>query len=352
MSNQQQQRPNSNQNLPATQPSKDYGPLMSNGVMVMPSAQHWAQIREMGNAAFKSGLLPSSVRNAEAASIIALKAWEIGIPMMQGYAQLYVLNGKVGMDAALMRSISQRNMKGLQFEILESTNAICKIKFTAPGKTPYTGAYTIEEARIAGLLAKDNWKHYPGDMLYNRCLARGLRRFCPEALGGVLYTIEELKDADAIETTGRTVGSEPPQPETATDQPPVGPSEPVAPIIEVAAVVVPPTTSTEPPLVSADRPFEQADLDTLKKTAERCGWKNDQVSQYMRIRYKAERLSNITRAQFAELLMTIGLVSFDDAVKEVLEPAAQPPAALEPWEQELANIPAIGSQSTIGGVEG
>ena len=52
---------------------------------------------------------------------------------------------------------------------------------------------TMEDAKRAGLLGKTSWQRYPEDMLFARALSRGARRFCPDALGGAIYTPEELE---------------------------------------------------------------------------------------------------------------------------------------------------------------
>ena len=88
---------------------------------------------------------------------------------------------------------------GGSFEIIERSTKRAAIKFTFEDKTTLF-EWTIEEARNAGLLTKDNWKHYPADMLYWRCVARGVRSICPQATGG-FYLPEEkgmLVDKDGV----------------------------------------------------------------------------------------------------------------------------------------------------------
>ena len=53
--------------------------------------------------------------------------------------------------------------------------------------------WTIEQARSAGLAAKDNWKNYPRAMLRARCIAEGVRAVYPAAIGGLLVA-EEASD--------------------------------------------------------------------------------------------------------------------------------------------------------------
>lgn len=78
---------------------------------------------------------------------------------------------------------------GGSFKIVERSEKRAAIEFTFDGTTTLF-EWTIEEARRAGLLTKDNWNNYPADMLYWRCVARGVRSICPQATGG-FYLPEE-----------------------------------------------------------------------------------------------------------------------------------------------------------------
>lgn len=53
--------------------------------------------------------------------------------------------------------------------------------------------WTFEQAKKAGLTAKDNWKNYPRAMLRARCIAEGIRAVYPAALGGMMVS-EEAQD--------------------------------------------------------------------------------------------------------------------------------------------------------------
>lgn len=70
-------------------------------------------------------------------------------------------------------------------------------------------AWTIEQARKAGLASKDNWKHYPRAMLRARVIAEGVRAAYPAAIGGMLVT-EELQDLPPAREMGRAVVVDPP----------------------------------------------------------------------------------------------------------------------------------------------
>ena len=108
---------------------------------------------------------------------IALRAREMGIsPLEAIYGGFSNVQGKLTMSAELMGSLIRRG--GHKLEILQSSGSVCEIKGTRSdtGET-YTAAFTIEEARLAGLVkGGSGWEKYPSDMLYARCISRLRRR--------------------------------------------------------------------------------------------------------------------------------------------------------------------------------
>ena len=341
--NQQTQRPQAQrqqqqtQNLPAAQAHQN-ALKTPDGRSFMPSAQHWAQIKEMGNAAFRSGMLPASIRNAEAAAIIALKAYELGIPLMEGYAQIHIINGKPCISREMQQVLVYRNIKGSRIDILETTDKIATVQGSRPGQQPMKLSFTIEDARRASLLGKDPWKQYPQAMLLNRAISALCRFYFPDALHGCSYTPEELEPAP-IETTGRKIADESapvspvaPAQESVQDPAPATPVEPPreaqAPEVlpsEPAPVEIPSDApaqdatdsqgSTGP--VPPSQALGQADLKFLLALAKKHNWLPDTVNQYLERRWQASRLGQLTRDQFETLCMVISKRSGTEALEDL-----------------------------------
>jgi hypothetical protein len=61
--------------------------------------------------------------------------------------------------------------------------------------------FDIQEAKSAGLAAKDNWKNYTQDMLYARALGRCIRRYFQDVFLGIgaVYTDGELVETEIEE---------------------------------------------------------------------------------------------------------------------------------------------------------
>ncbi len=179
---------------------------------VLPSANDWAQLKEIGATALKSGLLPTSVKTPEAAAIIALKGWELGLKPLVSFAYISVVNGRPTCAAELMLAEIRRVYPKAIVKITVSTDTECVIQAKRPEEEALTEfKWTIEDARKAGLLGKDNWKNYPADMLFARTITRMKRRLFPEVLMGVDYVPEEL--GAEVDHQGRVVKdvSQPPQ---------------------------------------------------------------------------------------------------------------------------------------------
>lgn len=189
---------------------------MSNAVAiresVLPTQENWNQILAMGNAAFKSGLLPKSIQTPEAAAIIMLRGYELGLPPMVALDSLYVVNNKIGISAdMLLAGIREAHPKA-EIIIKKSDSKECVIMARRPEQKDLTEfKYTIEEAKEAQLLVKDNWRKHPADMLFARCVTRMKRRLFPEVMKGLSHTPEELEEvrdvtpsADQAKHSGET----------------------------------------------------------------------------------------------------------------------------------------------------
>lgn len=186
---------------------------MSN--VALPSAQEFSLMKEMGRMAVASGLLPAAINTPEKAVIIMMKGRELGIPPMQAFSSIAVINGKPTMSAELMLSMIYRNVPGAIVNYLRSDAQACEIEAQRPGGKSAKFAFTIEDARRANLLGKGPWQTYPSAMLRARTVSAMARAVFPDALSGVVYTPEEL--GAEVDDEGRVL-----------DQPPMDQAEPEA----------------------------------------------------------------------------------------------------------------------------
>ena len=151
---------------------------------------------QMAGALAKSGLIPTGLNTPEKVFVALQWGHELGLSPMVAVNNVAVINGKPTLSADIMAAVVKRSPEygGIKWIEMSDTKAECEITRILPSgdKEVYKSSYTIEEARNAGLIGKDNWKKYPKRMLKHRCLSYGLKDVFPDILAG-LYTPEEME---------------------------------------------------------------------------------------------------------------------------------------------------------------
>lgn len=190
-------------------------------------------VQQQTLALVKSGFLPESIRTHEQAIAIAIKGHEIGMPMMQAFAQISIIKGKPCLGGEGMLAMIYKNCPGAVINFIRNDNEACLIEAKRPGpdhKLTQFG-FNIEDAKRAGLLGKDNWKQYPRAMNRNRAISEMARSIFPDAIAGISYTPEEMgavvnEDGEVVQqvipatknvTPINTVNSAPPSTEKAVN---------------------------------------------------------------------------------------------------------------------------------------
>lgn len=159
-----------------------------------PAMVFMAQIAHRWNMAkmlVKSGMIPQ--KSPEAAIAVMLKGHELGVTPMVAFANMFFFDGKLGMSADLMSALFIQKAGG-RMQVLEWTEKVCRIRFTREGWEPSDVSYTEQDAQVAGLLNKANWKNRKA-MLSARCRSMGVRLLAPDVFAGT-YSTEELQDMD------------------------------------------------------------------------------------------------------------------------------------------------------------
>ncbi len=147
----------------------------------------------------KSALIPRTLQGKPAdVLVVMLTGQELGIGPMTAFRGLFVVDGKPALYATMMLALVRRSGLAAYIREVEGNEqvAVWETKRRDTGEI-FRGKFTIDEARKAGLLAKDNWSKYPAAMLAARAQSMCVRKAYSEVLLG-LHTAEEL-GADAIE---------------------------------------------------------------------------------------------------------------------------------------------------------
>lgn len=123
---------------------------------------------------------------------------EHGIGPVSAMTNVHIIEGKPSMSAALIAALINRS-RTYRYHVKTWTARVCEIEFYKGSQLLGTGSFTIEEASVAGLGGKDNWKKYPKAMLWARAMSQGATAYCPDVTMGQIYTPDELgADTDEV----------------------------------------------------------------------------------------------------------------------------------------------------------
>jgi hypothetical protein len=149
-------------------------------------------MKEQAVTLVKSGMLPNGIKTPEAAMAIAIKGVEIGMPMMQSFAQINIIGGKPCISAEGMNFLIRKHCPAAKIDIVKRDHEGCVINASRPGAMVTKFEFTMEDAKRAELLGNPSWKKFPKNMLFARCISDMARTMFPDCIGGISYTPEEL----------------------------------------------------------------------------------------------------------------------------------------------------------------
>jgi hypothetical protein len=146
----------------------------------------------------RSGLCPNGMNTREKVYVALQMGHELGLSPMIAVQNIHVINGKPATSTGVMKGIAFNT--GLletykEEELLNPDGTIFGVHVTGKRKDngfSFEGKFTLDDAKRAGLLGKDNWK-YPAVMLNYRANSIFLKKAFPELLAGLL-TPEEAEN--------------------------------------------------------------------------------------------------------------------------------------------------------------
>jgi hypothetical protein len=142
----------------------------------------------------KASIVPKDYQGNPGNILVAIQ-WgaEIGLPPLQAMQNLAVINGRPALwgDAVIALVRGSGLLDSIQEEIF---NDVCTCTVKRRGEPPTTRAFSVEDAKRAGLYGKQGpWQQYPKRMLQMRARAWALRDVFPDVLRGV-HIAEEAQD--------------------------------------------------------------------------------------------------------------------------------------------------------------
>lgn len=164
------------------------------------SGEAWQATIGRYKAILATGLLPTHIKTAEQALVIAMQGEELGLGPMRALNGITVIKGKPTLSAQLMLSLILERSGASMRPIEQSAERAC-IEWTINGEKTEI-EYTMADAQRAGLASNDNYRKHPSDMLWARCVSRSGRRLFPHILGAEVYVTGEL-DGPSLTSPGR-----------------------------------------------------------------------------------------------------------------------------------------------------
>lgn len=169
-------------------------PAQAGGVQVTMRVDGLAEMGKLAEMLAKAppGAVPEALaRNPEAIFAVLATAAEMRIGPMEGLRGIYMVKGKPQLSASLM--LAQALRAGIRIQWLVSTTTQAKARFTRPGYPEHEESFTLEDAKLAGLLGSQTWKSYPLAMLRARTISRALTGWAPDVLGAGIYVEGEIE---------------------------------------------------------------------------------------------------------------------------------------------------------------
>jgi hypothetical protein len=155
----------------------------------------WKLSQRVSNTVF----VPTALRGKnESVLACIMYGAELGLGPIQALNSIHVIEGRTAMSPELMRAMVARH--GHRIDVVENSNTVCEVKgIRADTGSTATVRWTMEDAKMAGLANKNNWKTYPRAMLLARATSELCRIVFPDIIAGLSYTPEEVSSIEGIE---------------------------------------------------------------------------------------------------------------------------------------------------------
>ena len=141
-----------------------------------------------------AGLLPDAFRQQPANVLLGMElASALDLAPIVVINELAVIGGKPSFSAKFMRALVRRAGHRLRESFIDGV-ARCVIVRADDPDWEHAATWDETKARQHDYWGKGHWKKNPELMLKNRALSECVREACPEVLGGVAYTPDEVAD--------------------------------------------------------------------------------------------------------------------------------------------------------------
>jgi hypothetical protein len=147
----------------------------------------------IADMAYKSGLLPSTLRSPVAVLYVMQRGASLGLDPFFAAENTFFINGRLMLSVHAFQALLIKN--GIRWEVKCNTAERAEVVFTRQGFAELVSVFTTEDAKRGGLAAKDSFRAWPADVIYANAFRKGARKIAPDVLMGLSYVDEvELGD--------------------------------------------------------------------------------------------------------------------------------------------------------------
>lgn len=143
----------------------------------------------------QSQLIPRALQGKPAdVLVVLLTGRELGLGPMQALRSVHVIDGKAVLSADLVVALCLRDRTVCEwFRLVASDDKLATYEAKRVGAPePTRMSFTMEQAKQANLVGKQNWRTFPAAMLRARCAVALARAVFPDLAMGV-YDPDELE---------------------------------------------------------------------------------------------------------------------------------------------------------------
>lgn len=178
---------------------------MGTELSVIPKGAPLAELQGYAQEFMKSGLFQDMRSVAECLVKVQAGA-ELGISPFASVNGLHIIQGKVTLSAGLIATLIKRSGK-YNYRVTKHTTEVCEATFYENGEECGVSGFTIEDAKLAGLMSNPMWNKYRRNMLFARMISNGAKWYCADVFGGPVYTPDEINNSIMMDIDGNVINS-------------------------------------------------------------------------------------------------------------------------------------------------
>lgn len=169
------------------------GTVMSTEIVQSSGGESLHSKMEYAKALAQAGLLPQAYKQQPANVLAAIEYGEaLGIKPIVAINEINVISGTPSPSASLMASLARAAGHRVRAWNEDDGTAVCEIVRADDPDFTHRSRWDETKARQAKLWGRGHWEKDPATMLRWRAISECVRLACPEVLGGLKYTPEEV----------------------------------------------------------------------------------------------------------------------------------------------------------------